>query len=445
MQADFSFGITWRLWTDDNLSRAEAATVCDLEITVGEESLTRNIGVNNCEHKTIFVSALPFAWWLCANFWRICHEPGLPRTGSIPVTALESWRIAHCMASIGEGYAWPEITFFADGNEERISCQAQEERDRQNQPMRFVAALEAVCPKEVFVNASMCLMKVVASRVGDTAPDFLSAWVQLEEEYADENIANYRIIEAMLGHETGYAPQALMNKVIAALDRIGWDALCETAGGLNPVYGCEFANQAVDLEKALTDMASGITARIALPRMKPDEVPPWEAGRRLARRVRELTGLGPEKPLGKTLLLDWMGLTANRFNRIATAGPVSICQVRGREATLVFPLRGAGKYATSRLFQLARALGGFLLLPLESRSMVMSSSQTAAQQIQRNFAAELLAPFATIKAMLPGGRRPAKKDIESIADHFQTSPRTIVHSLVNQGALEAESGKMLLA
>lgn len=443
MRADFSIGVNWRSWTDGNLSPAEAATACDLDIRAGGEALTRNIDGEGRTRESVLVSALPFSWWLCANFWRICHEPGLPRNRSVPIGALENWRMAHCLTAIGDGYAWPEITFTADGNEMRIQCREQDGDARKSQPLRYVAGLDAICPRERFIEEALGLIGATAARAGDTEPDFIAAWNQLEEEYANEDVANYRALEAMLGHDTGYAPETLMARIGQANQRIGWDACRETASGLNPVYGVEFASQAVDLERALSGMSAGVTARVELPRMEMESLLPWEAGRRLARRAREIMGLEPEKPLPRAKLLEWMGLTASRFNRIATAGPVGISRVKGREAALVFPSRGAGKYATSRLFQLARALGGLLSLPADARCLVMSQSQTADQQIQRNFAAELVAPIAAVTAMLP--ERPAKKDIEAVSRHFQASPRTLIHSLVNQGFLDVAAGNMLLA
>lgn len=443
MRADFFIEVGWHPWTDDNLSRAEAAAFCELEIVAGGVALTRNMDDRGVMRKGALVSALPFAWWLCANFWRICHEPDLPKRDYIPICALENWRIAHCMTSIGDGYAWPEITFVADGDEMRIRCQDQDSTDRRNQPMRYVTGLETICPKGQFMAQALNLVRATAERVGGAEPEFAALREQFEEELANEDAANYRILEAMLGHDAGYGPEALMARVAKANERIGWDALCEVCGGLNPVYGVEFASQTSDLERALSGMDSGVNVRVDLPRMEVKDAAPWEAGRRMARRVRELTGVGPEKPIGRTELLDWMGLGQRRFNRIATTGPVGVSRVKGKEASLVFPGRCSGKYAASRLFQLARALGGLLSLPASSRCMVMSASQTADQQIQRNFAAEFMAPIAALKTMLPA--RPTKKDIESIARHFHSSPQTIVHSLVNQGFLDATAGQMLLA
>ena len=445
METDFIINPVWREWTDSNLSPGEASAMAELAIYLNGNCLTKNRNRIGQIQESVLVSVLPFAWWLCGNYWRICHEPGLPPCVHVAELVLENWRMAHCMLSIGDGYAWPDLTFFADGPSERIKSARQSEAEAAGQPLSYLRDLDGMCPRAEFVNAILGLLEATAERAGSLEPDFASDWQQLASELRNEATANYRILEALLGRDAGYAPEALMNDFIAASSKVGWESLCEIASGLNPVYGGSFESQRQGLMRSLEASACGIAATVNVPRPELARGFPWQQGRELAQKVRKLLGLGLDQPVTKKLLLNCLGLTARRFAAIKTAGRLSLSKVNGQKVSLVFPDHGTGRYLTSRLFQLARALGGMLSLPSEEQALVMSASQRAQQQIQRNFATEFLAPLESVKAMLPDRREPLKKDIEAIASHFQTSPQTIAHSLVNQGELAPLQAERLLA
>ena len=90
--------------------------VGDLMVTEVDDTIARTVRPH------VNVPLVYLAEWLIANWWRLRWEPGreAPTLG---------WREAHAMASIGKGYAWPNLQIFSDGEFVHLVMQAEQSPD----------------------------------------------------------------------------------------------------------------------------------------------------------------------------------------------------------------------------------------------------------------------------------------------------------------------------
>ncbi len=76
---------------------------------------------------------------------------------------------------------------------------------------------------------------------------------------------------------------------------------------------------------------------------------------------------------------------------------------------------------------------GISLLEPARRRFLITDSHTDRQQIERAFAAEMLAPASGIAQYLRQPDRPVTQDdVEEVATHFRVSPMLVQHQVENQ-------------
>lgn len=91
----------------DQGSNEEKATFGQLQITADNRILTAGIDLSGGQatpRPGPYISGCYLAEWLVWNWWRLRYEPE-PREEPSP-----EWQMAHCLASSGYGYHWPDIT-----------------------------------------------------------------------------------------------------------------------------------------------------------------------------------------------------------------------------------------------------------------------------------------------------------------------------------------------
>src|ERR1700693_2463570 len=81
------------------------------------------------------VSGYHAAEWFSWNWWRLRWEPKSASAG---------WALAHSMTSIGEGYAWPNLSIFSDGLRTDFISSPSARPDAK--PFRYVGALPLIVP-----------------------------------------------------------------------------------------------------------------------------------------------------------------------------------------------------------------------------------------------------------------------------------------------------------
>lgn len=396
-------------WIDDG-------PFCQLRMDAGELNLTEHKGDNP---EKIIVSALPLAEWLTTSFWRLVHEPG-PRNDKAHLNF--SWRMAHELQSAAGGYDWPKITFFSQKTIVEVHCNALYQDSLGNGAERYITSGQSFVDIEIFVNEIIRFL----SEVADHFPIFRKYHENLKSELENIDISHYRQVEAMLGFDPDQAPNIIMEYLNDKLTLLSWETISELAAGLNPINfakGCDQLNLLEIQFDKIKGKKGKITAEI---QNMTNTLLPWEFGRACAIELRKQENLGSDTPINTKKLLEYTGLLQDEFDMIPTTGEMATCINDDGKIEYKFQ---AVFSPSARRFQLARVLGAWLANSKRD-SIILSSAGTWEQQVQRNFAAELLAPIEGLTHMLDDIGWTASS-FRKVAMHYNVSPWTIGHSIIS--------------
>ncbi len=411
----------------DRGSPEERACFAALGIRYGGTALTE--GYDSYVHRlrsAPLLSAYHLAEWLAWNWWRLLWEPG---------SKASDWPFAHHMATIGNGYIWPNITISSDG--ERTALIAKATPERVATPFRYISDVPVVVASSHFAGALDEFIEQVRGQLraeGLNETNLDRIWEDVREERLQPEMARRRKLEALLGCEPDEGDEPAIECLLGDAAVLGELAINElaadhsqgeellTAEALQEIAGqCGF------------DASPGDGARLTpgnnLPR--PDEVPAWRLGMVAARTLREQEKLGIE-PIRNNLLAKLAGVEIQALT-MRTAGPqISFyLDPGGTQARIVLRSR----WETGRRFEVARLLGDRLVSAAD-RLYPATRSHTYRQKMQRSFAAEFLAPFEAVEDMLAGDYSMEKQ--QDAANHFRVSELTIRTLLVNHRRLERE-------
>ena len=369
-------------------------------------------------------SGYHLAEWLAWNWWRLRWEPRGRH---------QDWRFAHAMSTIGEGYIWPNITIFPDG--ERVTIASRQSNPSVDFAFRYlndfigaVSATEYEGGVERFV--AQVLGQLEAEGVRETNLEKL--WRDLEQERRNPELAAYRRIEAILGHDPDEGPEDRIRHLLDDERLIGADGVTELAaamGGPNaPLYAkdlVEIAEQAgvqADLRNAINVQGLAPTSR--------GSTPAWLAGQRAAQAIREEIG-NDNEPLNNRLLASLIDVDPDVLDPGGSAQPLSFSlREDGPRSKIVLRSR----WETGRRFDLARIMGDVVASGHNGPLVAATRSSTYRQKLQRAFAAELLSPFDAVEEELRGDYSDEQQ--EEVAAHFNVSPLTIRTLLVNHRRIE---------
>jgi hypothetical protein len=412
----------------DEGSVEERACFAAISIRYGNISLTEgHDGIVNKIRPAPLLSGYHLAEWMAWNWWRLRWEP----RSNAP-----DWNFAHRLTTIGEGYVWPNVTIFSDG--ERIALIAKPTRERPNTRFRYLSdAAAVVAARDIeyvidkFIEQIRGLLR--EGKVPETNLDRI--WEDVGEERRDANAAKRRKLEALLGREPGQADEAMIEELLADGEALGELAMNEIAAD-HPQGG--------DLltAKALQELAStsGFYASpYDIVHLPPDtklpyagEVAAWWMGAEIARALRNQEKLGTE-PISNDVLVKLAGTQDNALTA-RTPGPAISFALDNGDAESRIVLRS--KWETGRRFELARLLGDRIMAPAGGRLFPATRAHTYRQKAQRSFAAELLSPFEGVDDLLSGDY--SMENQQDVAEHFQVSELTIRTLLVNHRGLERE-------
>ena len=404
-----------------------------LRISVDEHSLTRNEdGWSQTVKQTVRVSAYPLALWLAASWWRLRWEP-LPSTRTAP----SAWRLAHEIASAGDGFLWPRIVFACDGV--NMNVWSVPTTTASEQPIQYLSDSHHVVSVEDFTNAVDNFLYLVLDRLDAvqlSQTELKSLWQEVLEERNDADTSAYRRIEAMLGFDPDEVDEAVVATFLQFGHEIGGPALGEIATtcasvSLNPLAHLEQIHQVAKMK--------GITGKFVVPdsaknRPVPYHQRPWSRGRQLALMLREELGLNGEaigdadlSALAEVRQEDVFGETTPT-ERL----PLGIGIRKEQDDHVKLVLRKRNR--VGRRFEFARLLCDHLLSDETDRWLPATDAKTARQKWQRSFAAEFLCPVDALLCKL--GDDFSEDAVDDAASHFGVSERTVTSQLVNHGYLD---------
>lgn len=387
-------------------------------------NLTEHKGSNN---EKILVSPEPLGKWMLYSFWRLLHEPG---PGSENAKAPASWRLAHELQGAGGGFDWPRVTICAQEDQIEIKSDSRVLLSTLLSPERYIANGSIYIKTEDVQNGIRTFLKQTAEN-DIIHKDTIRG---LESELNDEYQSKRRKFEAMLGFNPNEAPKELMEflEPMQSIKNMDWKIIAELACGSNLVNFGRYQNQ-YEILKQQKDVAQNkegnpIKGKVRLPEIEsPSSHRPWEYGREMAKSLRKKLGLNNCSVIHNKSILDYAGLVSGDLESIPQTGKMSVCTRNDDELGYRFQDTFS---PIARRFQLTRALGGWLATSADSSWLVISQASTWLQQVQRNFAAEFLAPVAGIKEMLDEHGW-SSRSVRFVSSHYVVSPWTIGTSLIN--------------
>ncbi len=424
-------------------SPEERATFGLFSVTANERLLTAGQDSESDELRHgPYVAGYPLAEWLAWNWWKLRWELGRPSGQD----ARRRWDFAHQMATIGEGYAWPNIMIFSDGMQSFL--ESEPSRSPGAVLFRYIGAQrrEAVSTEEMesafdgFVES--ILARLEDHDIRDT--NLHRLWDDLAIEREDPEVTRFRRLEAQLGYDPDDVDEDTVNQHLSDAVNLGEGALGEIAGDA-AFRGSQddrmlFASEISDI--ALRDGFDGnlndavrLADETILP--QPGAVRAWRVGESAALGLRDQLDLNGER-VSDRKLSEFAG---------TTTGVIS--DTNRRSDTMSFLLDRQGdsarvvlrsKWETGRRFELARLLGdrvvGHQMRYAGESLFPATRTYSYRQKVQRAFAAEFLGPFAKVDEMLNGDY--SEEAQNGVAEYFKVSPMTIRTQLVNRGRIEVE-------
>lgn len=401
-------------------SPEERGTFGLFSIEAGEARLTEGFDTFiNAPRRGPLVPAFHAAQWFAWNWWRLRWEPRTNR---------EMWAFAHNMATIGEGYVWPELVIRTDGL--RTVLQARPSR-ADAKPFRYTPAWPVVMPAREFEAALDIFIPQVIERlrsegVEETNLDRL--WRDVLIERRTPEAARRRKLEALLGLE----PDSAEDATIAALERdvliLGEPAVEEIAAGGVALSSGDLRQQARDVG-FVTKIDDAV--RLSEKRLPLDPtVPAWRVGRDAARKVRATASVR-EGMIENARLAELVGIDPRALASRKTTSQLSFSlRLSGRvdKTALRSPI------LENRRFDVARILGDRIVFG-DGHLLLATRAYTYRQKVQRAFAAELLSPSHSVEQMLVDDDTPDRQ--QEIARSFGVSEYVIM-SMADRMRLEDE-------
>lgn len=370
------------------------------------------------------LSTYHLAEWLTWNWWRLRWEPR---------SRDEHWRFAHGMSTIGEGYVWPTLTIFPDG--ERVTVASRQSMSTADFAFRYLNDFIGAVPALEFERG---LERFVAQVLGQLEAEgfretnLQRLWCELDKERRNPELAAYRRIEAILAHDPDEGPKDIIERLLADGPLIGLEGVTELAAAISrndtPIYATDLSNIAEGIGTP-ADLRNAIKVQNLAPTSR-GTTPAWLAGQRAAQAIRQNIG-NDNEPLDNRKLASLIDVNPGVLDPEAGVQPLSFSlRNDGHRAKIVL----RSKWETGRRFDLARILGDVVASGHNDPLVVATRSSTYRQKLQRAFAAELLCPFQAIEDKLQGDYSDDQQ--EEVAAHFQVSPLTIRTLLVNHCRLE---------
>lgn len=411
----------------------ERETLASLRISVGPNRIPVTEVEDTIAHTVrshINVSAYAVARWLILHWWRLRWEPYRPAPSP-------DWLRAHSMAAIGDGYAWPALTFSSDGEFIRVRLQAEAAPDVS--ALRYLRGVNVDVPAADFERAVDEFLGQVEARLATRLPgerELTELREELHQERRDAGLVLECKLQALAGLDPGSASDDWMKAAREFITQTGVAAAEEIVAVAPALTGGLATAQAAiaAMRESRTTIELG-WAVLKDTGPQPGEIP-WERGARLAAELRSTLGI-PAGPLASSTLEQLLDAKLP-LPRSAWTGPR---QLRGgyrnginhgRTALLVTSQR-----EDSQRFYLARLIGAALSASADQHVLPVSDAATALQKFERSFAQELLCPWHDLDAFTDH----VGTDDDGIADaaeYFSVSEKVVLTTLVNKDKIPRE-------
>ena len=377
-----------------------------------------------------YLSGYHLAEWLAWNWWRLRWEP---RSRS------KSWGFAHRMASIGQGYIWPNLAIFSDG--EFSTLMSKSDADTNPPPYRYLSDAVSVVSAREFEREVDLFVNQVIERLHDEGvadSNLETVWQAIMEERRQPELARQRRLEALSGADPDELPPNCLQAWLDDEKLLGEAVIGEIAanhGQGGPLLSLAELRAIGASDGFAATPTQGVKQLGLSTTMTGVVRPPWQLGVEAAQALLAEQDL-KSGPLPDKRLAELFGTT----DKVLDSRPS-----QSRDMDMSFFVQdepGYGKlilrsrWHDGRRFELARLLGDRLVFPARCALLPATRAYTYRQKVQRAFAAELLSPFQEVEAFLAGDF--SEEMQQEAAQYFQVSELNIRTQLANHRHIDRD-------
>jgi hypothetical protein len=366
----------------------------------------------------IYVPLYPIAEWLATNWWFLWHEWRIDRPDT-----------RHNLLAAKEGFALPDLSFLPTETSIQLLWRPKpaSEFDR----ISFLMEGSRILPKEAVCREIRGFMEAVVQRLDEkgAGSTFLSQeWSSILEAERDPEQKKFCEQAARLGYDP-FNPESSVAAYLEELDSLlpqtVIDDFCDAITLSHISSGVTAVRVFLDsLEEC--PPAKGRWGDLHRELRTSNGLPPWQYGYQQAQRLRSAVGI--QGPIDGDIV-GFLRETLDSFEIDPFDAPEGIEAITAPSSTQAprFGIPERVVRPESRRFVLCRALSDFLSL---SGPALVTRTQTEHQQRNRAFAAEFLAPAASIRERL-GTDRVWEDDLEDLSQEFGVSGLVIRHQIEN--------------
>jgi hypothetical protein len=366
----------------------------------------------------IYVPLYPIAEWLATNWWFLWHEWRIDRPDT-----------RHNLLAAREGFALPDLSFLP--TETSIQLVWRPKPATEFDRISFLMEGSRILPKEVVCKEIRGFIDAVIQRLDDrgvTASFLSQEWHSILEAERDPDQKRFCEQAARLGYDP-FNPESSVAAYLEELDSLLPQAVIDDfcdAVSLSQISSGVTAVR--DFLGSLEERppAKGRWANLHGELKISNGLAPWQYGYKQAQRLRSAVGI---EGLIEADIVAFLRDTLDSFEIDLFDAPEGIEAITAPSSTQAprFGILGRVVRPESRRFVLCRALSDFLAL---SEPALVTRTQTEHQQRNRAFAAEFLAPAASIRERL-GTDRVSEDNLEDLAQEFGVSGLVIRHQIEN--------------
>lgn len=392
-------------------------TMAALSIEADGKTVTSVLDASSRTYRDhVVIPLFNVAEWLVSNWWHLFHE--IEDTGE----QKPDFESRHDLAFAGDGFVLPSLTMVPASSRMHL-------RWRRLKPaharIEFVDEGEASVDRVELETQFRDLIDAVLERLRDeglTAETLDSEWTAVNALTPDEQ--EFSRAAALLGIDPLDVSDSLAGAIVTFWEQadpsLRDDALAAASADSLPKVGKWLSHALEDLDGAVNG-GGWAEVRRALPR--PSAAEPWNRGYELARSVRRQLDPGGHGRFD--FALDDSSLTLRPCERPSPAPRIQGLVAANAPACVVTTPRGQ----SGRRFLVARALGDYLGRA-EPGPAILSSLATDRQAQSRAFAAEFLAPAASLGRQLKHGRVDPEQ-IDELGIEYGVSTEVIRRQIEN--------------
>ena len=419
-------------WQDGERIAGEelSATFASLRIDVRGEPLTKVLDNRAATIRdSIFVPLYPIAEWLVSNWWFLAHEFENPIKKPTP-----AFKRRHSLRTSTDGYALPDLTMTTSGSRTLLRWTAGSSAWTKTD---FLSSGQATIDTDQLMGDCADFIEKVTRRLDacDIRSTFLQdEWAAIQNAEDDES--RFCAMSAQLGWDPYDLDESQHDQIFELADQLG-----ELSGEAFPVINASAPLE--DCAAILEAIDAAKPNELDLPPLEKLGRPwtadrrPWDAGYDLAKAARSEFGLNGQpisdiESLASALSQDIETLEratapVEPLNRLSLVEGVV---TRGSSGCDSFGLEARGD--AGRRFLFCRALAEAIT---SQGDALVTKGNTERQQRNRAFAAEFLAPSASLESRIVN-RMVNDEQVDDLAEEFGVSSQVVVHQIQNHKIAE---------